>query len=632
MSDGSQHDEDREGVDRDIGVGFRKSLGALVIVALMGFGIWFALSTPDRLLSGSGDAVTPPSPPPSAPMGAPTIDFVDRTDGSGVDFVHENGARGEKLLPECLSGGVAVADFNGDTKPDLIFAQGQPLRPDANDAANAKGGIAIYRNASTPGKLAFVRELAPSFSSDGIYANGFALGDVNNDGKPDLYVTAVGQAQLLVNRSVDGGAIQFANQTEASGLRGEEAWSTAAGFFDPDADGDLDLLQLHYVDWSPSIDSAVAFTLDGTHRAYGPPTGFRGTHARFFLNTGTDAQGIARFVDQSAQSGVEIVNASTGVPVAKSLGLIFADVNHDSKVDALVANDRVRKFALINESTPTGGVRFSDRAAESGFAFDRDGNASGAMGIDAGFAMEDPETLAIAIGNFAQEPSALYLHSAKSLSMTDASLTEGVGAPSRAYLTFGTVFADLDLDGREEIVQANGHLEPEIARLQAGQQYSQRAQVFWNTGGVGPAPRFVELSPSQIGALAQPAVGRALAAADLDGDFDLDLVLTSLASAPRLLEQDSTPVLRGQRALFVALDGGAKPGRAAGAIVEIESQGVTQRRIVSAARSYLTAQEPIAVFGLGNADSVDAIRVFWSDGTSTRVGKTAAGRVEVCAP
>ena len=410
MSETQQPEDESVGVDSDVGSGFRKSLGAIVIVAVMSAGIWFALTSPDRLLSGSDEPVTPPSPQRVTPPSAPTLAFVDRATEAGVDFVHDSGARGAKLLPECLSGGVSVADLNADGKPDLVFAQGQPLDDEPTDASNAKGGIVVYRNASNANGLAFVRDASPEFGDAGLYANGFALGDVNADGKPDLYVTAVGQAQLLMNESVKGGAIAFTNRTGKAGLSNEPTWSTAAGFFDPDADGDLDLLELHYVQWSPAVDEAVGFTLDGTHRAYGPPTGFGGTLARFYLNNGNDANGTPQFVNQSAASGVEIFNASTKTPAAKSLGLVFADINHDFKVDVLIANDRVRKFALFNRSTPSEGVLFEDGAAANGFAFDRDGIATGAMGIDVAHAMpKDIGTLAVAIGNFAQEPSALYL-------------------------------------------------------------------------------------------------------------------------------------------------------------------------------------------------------------------------------
>ena len=190
MSEPQQPEDESVGVDSDVGSGFRKSLGAIVIVAVMSAGIWFALTSPDRLLSGSDEPVTPPSPQRVTPPSAPTLAFVDRATEAGVDFVHDSGARGAKLLPECLSGGVSVADLNADGKPDLVFAQGQPLDDEPTDASNAKGGIVVYRNASNANGLAFVRDASPEFGDAGLYANGFALGDVNADGKPDLYVTA----------------------------------------------------------------------------------------------------------------------------------------------------------------------------------------------------------------------------------------------------------------------------------------------------------------------------------------------------------------------------------------------------------------------------------------------------------
>jgi hypothetical protein len=341
----------------------------------------------------------------------------------------------------------------------------------------------------------------------------------------------------------------------------------------------------------------------------------------------------------------------TGGPYAKALGLVFVDVDLDGLVDILVANDKTPKFMLKNLGpTADGTPRFEDISVEAGFAYDRDGAATGAMGIDAAWPRND-RSLAIAVGNFANEPSSLYISNFMrdpfgKPSFADEALGQGFGAPTRRFLTFGLVFADLDLDGHEDIVQANGHLEPDIARVAPSQTYAQRAQVFMNrafrnggsvnggsmNGGGNAVPLFLEAPEASIGDLAKPAVGRGLTAGDLDADGDVDLVLVDLNGPARVLRNDQ----RAKRGWVAIVPEG--PG-AIGAEVEIDAvldganpeMTITQRRVVSPTRSYQSQCEPVARFGLGDATATLSGRVWFAGdrakGKPVELGPIPSGTV-----
>jgi hypothetical protein len=341
------------------------------------------------------------------------------------------------------------------------------------------------------------------------------------------------------------------------------------------------------------------------------------------------------FRNVTADCGADVRNPVTGEHAAKALGLVFADIDRDGRTDILVANDKTPKFLLRNETDRTAGapIRVRDIAVPTGFAFDRDGNATGAMGIDVAWPLDGGE-IAVAVGNFANEPSSMYLAAARdgasaSLTLSDDALRLGIGGPTRRWLTFGALFADVDLDGHIDYLQANGHLEPEIARFQTSQTYRQRMQLFLNTGAP-EGPRFVEAPAEQCGALAVPIVGRALASGDLDRDGDPDLVVTDLGGAARILLNDQST---GHAWLAVTAPDAGNAGLdlEVEAIATIAGRTVTQRRTLSPTRSYLSQCEPAAILGLGDAARAQ-LRARRSDGTWHDLGEYAAGQRVAVSP
>ena len=600
--------DETEGDDRAVGRGFLRSLAVLGMFAIV-LGAFFYFRARPAPDPGSADPVAPPAQSPAAAVGPMQgVPFRDVAAAAGVDFTHESGARGGKLLPECLGGGVAIVDLDRDGALDLVFTQGQPLEPAAGDPAAGKGGIRIYRNATEfGGPIKFERVAGDEALLSDVFAMGLAVGDVDGDGSPDLLVTCVGQDALFLNRTPAHGAITL----ERAPLPSENEWGTSAGFLDVDTDGDLDAVVANYVEWNPEVDRSVNYTLDGIGRAYGPPTGFEGTVLTLLLNDGKGA-----FRDVTAASGVAVKNPVTGGPYAKALGLVFVDADRDGRTDILVANDKTPKFLLMNEGRDNDGTpRFRDIGVESGFAYDRDGNATGAMGIDIAWPRNSTR-LAIAVGNFANEPSSLYVAGAprdgsRMPAFADEALGQGFGAPTRALLTFGLVFGDFDLDGDEDIVQANGHLEPDIARVQPSQTYAQRGQFFVNRGG-DATPLFVEATRGSCGDLEKPSVGRALAMGDLDNDGDDDLVLVDLAGKARVLVNEQRT---GNNWIAIGLLDPAAFGAEITVAAEIDGRPVVQRRVLSPTRSYLSQNEPVARFGLGDAKGTVRVDINFPGGS-----------------
>jgi len=586
--------------DAVIGRAFRWSLIALVlIVGTAGAAIWYANRKPPAKATRI-TTMTAPVAPERAQAETPLAKFTDITAASGISFIHNNGAYGDKLLPETMGSGVAFFDFDDDGAQDLLFINAT-YWPEKIPAGKKPTTMCLYHN---DGKGHFTDVTAGSGLDVSFYGMGVAIGDYDNDGKPDVFVSAVGGNHLFHNL----GAGKFAEVTAEAGVAGAASdWSTACAWIDYDNDGQLDLFVCNYVRWSKEIDHEVGYKIDGVTRAYGPPMTFEGAFPRLYHN-----QGNGRFTEVTKQSGLQIKNPATGVPAAKSLGVAPIDLDGDGWMDLVVANDTVQNFVFRNQHDGT----FKEIGALSGIAFDIYGNTRGAMGIDAGY-YRNNDSLGITIGNFANEMSALYVSSPKDrLTFTDEAIPEGVGPPSRLLLKFGTFFFDYDLDGRLDLLSANGHLEEEISKIQQSQRYAQPAQLFWNCGAANGAT-FVTVPPEKAGGdLFKPMVGRGSAFADIDGDGDLDVIVTQVNGPPLLLRNDQQLKHHWLRLKLI----GSKCNRSAiGALIKVRVGNQTLTRQVMPTRSYLSQSELPVTIGLGDTDRFDQLEVVWPGAITQKV-------------
>jgi len=585
--------------DSIIGKAVRRSLVVFVIFAVLFGGAVFLLK---RKPSPAPPQITKYDAPvsPERPQAEiPVAKFKNITTEAGITFVHNNGAYGEKLLPETMGGGVAFFDFDSDGHQDLLFvnsthwpwqvAEGkEPTTP------------ALYRN---DGRGHFTDVTKGSGLDVSFYGMGAAIGDYDNDGLEDVFITAVGGNHLFHNE----GQGKFRAVTQAAGVSSStNDWSMCAAFLDYDNDGKLDLFVGNYVKWSREIDAEVGFKIDGRTRAYGQPMNFEGAFSHLYHN-----EGNGRFTDVSERSGLQVKNPATGVPAAKTLGVAPVDIDGDGWIDLVLANDTVPNLVFMNQHNGT----FKEIGAQSGVAFDSYGNTRGAMGIDAARFRND-DKLGIAIGNFANEMTALYVQQNSPTNFSDEAITEGIGPASRLPLKFGLFFFDYDLDGRLDLLTANGHLEEEISKIQKSQTYKQSAQLFWNAGNQSGGC-FVAVAPDKAGAdLFQPIVGRGSAFADIDGDGDLDVLPTQVGGPPLLLRNDQE--LR-QHWIRLKLVGTKSNRDAIGAWIKVRVGGQTLSRQVMPTRSYLSQSELPVTIGLGTASKPDEVEILWPSGVRQKV-------------
>lgn len=593
--------------DAVIGVALRRSLVALVSAVAAAGGVVYWLTRPEPVPAARETRLAAVEVRAAPPVEIPAVRFSDVTAAAGIRFVHENGADGRKLLPETMGGGCAFFDFDGDGDQDLLLVNSQRW-PDDRRGQTQQPTMALYRNDGT-GR--FEEVTAGSGLDVSLYGMGAAVGDYDNDGRADVFLSALGANRLFHN---EGGG-RFRDVTDAAGVAGAaDAWSTSCGWFDYDRDGDLDLFVCNYLVWSRDFDIAQNFQLTGGGRAYGRPQNFEGTFPYLYRNDGN-----GRLTEVAAEAGLHVRNPATNVPMAKSLGVTFADFDRDGWIDIVVANDTVQNFLFHNQRNGT----FVEIGALAGVAFDMNGNARGAMGIDVARFRND-EALGIAIGNFANEMTALYVSHGSQMQFMDEAVSTGLGPNTRLELTFGVCYLDYDLDGRLDLLAANGHLEDEINRVQPSQHYEQPPQLFWNCGPE-QATEFLPVPADKCGEdLLRPMVGRGASFADIDGDGDLDVLLTAVGRRPRLLRNDQQ---LGRHWLRFKLRGRRCNRDGIGAWIEVKLPDRTLRQQVMPTRSYLSQVELPVTFGLAEDVNVEHVTVYWPDGSVQRLAHVPVDRL-----
>jgi hypothetical protein len=536
------------------------------------------------------------------------VRFRDITEAAGIRFTHTTGAFGEKLLPETMGSGVALLDYDNDSWQDILFIN-SCCWPGYENNRQPAPTLALYRNQGDGTFKDVTRDVRLDVT---MYGMGVAVGDYDNDGWPDLFITGVGGNRLFHNE----GGRRFHEVTRDAGVGGPGGWpavqtgdfrqqqtplvfSTSATFLDYDGDGRLDLFVCNYVKWSPVIDLKHTDKIAGL-RTYGRPQGFEGTQCFLYRNVGS-----GRFEDVSAQAGIQVSDPERR-PEAKALGVVACDVDDDGWPDIVVANDGVRNFLFHNVSDGNGGRRFVECGEEKAVAYG-DAAARAGMGIDWG--EYRPGRWAILIGNFADEANFLFrLDNRRQLYFSDAALSEGLAEPSRAVLKFGVFFFDYDLDGCQDLLTCNGHLAKEISQSQHGQTYEQPVQLFWNTG---KKPAYVLVTDKQAGKeLFRPLVGRGCAYADINKDGYLDVVLTENGGPARLLRNEGGTHNNWIR---LVLEGNEEDSNrsAIGARVTVQAGALVQQREVLSGRSYLSQCELPLTFGLGRAEKVDRVTIRW---------------------
>ncbi|MGE5233913.1 MAG: CRTAC1 family protein [Acidobacteriota bacterium] len=532
-------------------------------------------------LPSAGPPASAAAPPPSG------VRFADVTQAAGIHFVHNSGRTGKKYLPETLGSGVALFDADGDGWLDILFINGRDWTP----RPGRRSLPALYRNRHDG---TFTDVTRGSGLDVELYGLGVAAGDYDNDGREDVYVTALGGDHLFHN--LGGG--KFADVTAESGIH-NDSFGTSAAWLDYDRDGKLDLFVANYVQWSPEKD--LWCSLDGQTKSYCTPESYKGTTVKLYRNLGG-----GRFEDVTAKAGL-------GDPTSKSLGVAVLDVNGDGWPDLFVANDTQPNKLYVNRQNGT----FAEQGLEAGVAFGEDGVARGAMGVDAADYDRSgrPHLL---VGNFSNEMLGLY-HNEGNGVFVDEAPRSAVGKASLLTLAFGAFFFDYDLDGRLDIFAANGHIEDEISRVQPRIQYREPPLLFRNLGG----GRFEPVAATA--GLDRPMVARGAAYGDLDHDGDLDLVVTENGGPAHLFRNQGGS---GNHWLRVELRGRRSNRDGIGAVVRLHSAGGEQWTLVRSGSSYCSQSELAPTFGLG-PDKTATVEIDWPSGARQRFADLAADRVVV---
>jgi hypothetical protein len=523
---------------------------------------------------------------------ASTVTFRDITQRAGIHFVHNNAAFGKKYLPETMGPGVAFIDYDNDGWPDIFIVNGMDWPGHASKHSTPK----LYHN-NHDGTFTDVTHKAGLDVE--MFGMGVAVGDYDNDGYDDLFVTALGQNRLFHNN----GNGTFTDVTQKAGLLGPKEFSTSAAWVDYDRDGKLDLVVANYVQWS--LEGDLYCTLDGKSKSYCTPESYKGASVRLWHN-----RGDGTFEDATKKSGV-------WEPTSKTLGIAILDYDNDGWPDLLFSNDTQPNKLYRNNGNGT----FTEKAVVAGVAFSEDGVARAGMGVDA--ADYDRSGMAsILITNFSNQMLSLYHNEGKGLFVDEAPRSE-VGRNSLLTLGFGCFFFDYDLDGWPDILIANGHIDGDIQRVQPNVKYAMPPHIFRNLG----KGNFQEVTKSLGAGFAAPRVGRGAAYGDINNDGRLDLLLSTNGGPVYLFENDFTgSPAAANKSLRIKLSGTKSNRDGIGTAVKLTAGGESQSEMLRSGSSYLSASELVLTFGLAMHEQADSIEIRWPSGQVDKLTNVAAGQ------
>jgi hypothetical protein len=516
------------------------------------------------------------SPFPAASQALSPPHFVDVTRQAGIRFVHNTGAFGKKYLPETMGAGCAFIDYDNDGKPDILLINGK----DFPDHVRKHTTLKLYHN---NGNGTFADVTAKAGLSIEIYGMGVAVGDYDNDGWDDIYVTGLGEARLFHNEHNGS----FKDVTKAAGVN-NAGFGASAAWLDYDKDGKLDLFVTNYAKWSGKDD--IYCSLDGHNKSYCTPEVYKGDTCHLFHNLGK-----GKFEDVTQKAGIYDTSG-------KSLGVAILDYDQDGWPDIAVSNDTQPNKLYHNNHNGT----FTEQAVQAGIAFSEDGIARGAMGIDEGD-FDHSGYPSLAIGNFSNQMLGLY-HNEKNKFFIDVAPASTVGRSSLLFLSFGLFFLDYDLDGLEDLFVANGHIEPDINRIQPQVAYAEPPLAFHNEGH----GKFSDMS-RQLG-FTRRLVARGAAFADTDNDGAPD-ILVSTNGGPAYLFHNTGGARNNAIRIRTAGTHSNRDGIGARVRVQWDNQpDGADWQTVHSGSSYCSQSDLALIFGLGQSGQADTVEIDWPSG------------------
>ena len=561
------------------------------------------------------------------------VHFEEVAEKVGITFQHNNGAKGKKRMPETVGSGVAFLDYDNDGYQDILIVNSCHWPDDKGSRSTPH----LYHNNGNGTFTDVTKEAGLDIE---LYGMGVAIGDYDNDGYEDIFITAIGANHLFHN---EGKATpHFKDVTLPAGVQGvpmpgtelQWKWSASAAWVDYDRDGKLDLFVCQYVQWSPTRDR---FCGHNGIRGYCPPGTFEGAYCTLYHNEGSfrpptphsggagnqatevppklGARGRHPTPDTRSSTPVfRDVSDEMGIrkgPVGKSFGIAIADYNGDGWPDIAVSNDTWANFLYINE----GGKRFVERGVECGMAAGENGHFKAGMGIDTGDWRNNGQ-FALLIGNFAGEGLSLYENEGNLL-FADHAHQSGIAEPSLTFLTFGLFFFDYDLDGWQDVFAANGHVDDVVSTYNSMLSFKERPLLFHN----GRKGSFQDATTAC--GLEQKVVGRGAAFGDMDNDGDVDIALVDNGGRFLLFRNEG-----GNRNHWVVFrTEGTKSNRdGIGAIIRVKRNGVTQSQYVRSGGSFLSENQRSVTFGLGSGETVESVEVLWPSGQVDRSGPLPANQ------